>query len=41
MLQGIEKPGMNDCFERKEALETDGILHLLGGEVGCGRPGYR
>jgi cold shock CspA family protein len=41
MLQGIEKPGMNDCFEHKEALETDGILHLLGGEEGCGRPGYR
>ncbi|KAJ7687077.1 hypothetical protein B0H14DRAFT_2654028 [Mycena olivaceomarginata] len=28
MLQGIEKAGMNDCFERKEGLETDGILHM-------------
>ncbi|KAF8205905.1 hypothetical protein K438DRAFT_1817552 [Mycena galopus ATCC 62051] len=40
MLQDIEKPGVNNCFERKEALETDGILHLLGREEGCGRPGY-
>ncbi|KAJ7747703.1 hypothetical protein B0H14DRAFT_2636710 [Mycena olivaceomarginata] len=30
MPQGIEKPGMNNCFERKRALETAGILHLLG-----------
>jgi hypothetical protein len=41
MLQGIEKVRMNDCFERKETLETDGKLHPLGGEVRSGRPGYR
>jgi hypothetical protein len=41
MLQGIEKPEMNNCFEHKRALETAGILHLLGQEVRCGRPRYR
>ncbi|KAJ7881721.1 hypothetical protein B0H14DRAFT_2565631 [Mycena olivaceomarginata] len=39
MLQGIEKAGMNDCFERKEALETDGILHLLVEKWGAGGQG--